>query len=809
MASPSRVVALAATRRRIAGTVALVLLIGVAGGAVLSAAAGARRTASAYPRLLERSGASDLTIISDGSVRARDLEGLPGVTHAADAIGFGFAAEGSHPGIPDMDNGPSSIASGDGHVLFTDNRPLLLDGRRPDPSAEDEVLLNERAAALYDVAPGDRKRFYLFGFDELNAALATIPDPSAVTPEQLAAALHGVLTPIDLTVVGIGRLPSEVVANENQLGPAMILTSAFARAHADTAGYRITHVDLQHPRHDLAGLQASIIAAHPDSQLQFQTREALVATVADAVRPYHDALVLFSLIGGLTSLVVVSQALARQVIADGETGLVLGGLGMTRAQVALACAGRAGAAALGGATLAAFLAFATSPLFPIGPASRAEPGRTLRFDAPVVIGGAVAMAVLLGLAVAFTGWRQTRLAPAGAALPTRRPMLARLERAHAGSPAAIGIRMGLSPSDPTARATRTSTILGLTVALATIVAAMSFGASLDRLVSTPGEYGWTWDSLFDTYDNGVAPEVTRSLGDDEAISSYTVGARASLAVDGQTTAGFGFDPQRGSLLPTVTAGRFPAAPDEVALGAAAMRRLHTSIGSHVQIGPGRGEANRFTVVGQVVLPSLNLDDTYGLADGAALTLEGLTAVAPAAQPSFVLVDFAPSAGRDAIAAANRRHSTLGGTFLGLQRPGDIASYSGVRRTPLVLAGLLALLGFGVLVHGLLTSLRVNRRSLAVLTTIGFIRRQVRSTVGWHVTATVLAAAVLAVPLGIAGGRWAWSVLVDRLGIPADPIVPVLALAGFLLATLVVAGLVGTVPARRAAHTHPAVILRSE
>src|SRR5262249_45970440 len=49
-------------RARWRGWAGLVLLVGVAGGAVLGAAAGARRTASAYSRFLTASKASDLFV---------------------------------------------------------------------------------------------------------------------------------------------------------------------------------------------------------------------------------------------------------------------------------------------------------------------------------------------------------------------------------------------------------------------------------------------------------------------------------------------------------------------------------------------------------------------------------------------------------------------------------------------------------------------------------------------------------------------------------------------------------------------------
>ena len=54
-------------RTRWRGWVVLVLLVGLAGGAVMTAAAGARRTSSAYPRYLRASHASDLLVSVAGT----------------------------------------------------------------------------------------------------------------------------------------------------------------------------------------------------------------------------------------------------------------------------------------------------------------------------------------------------------------------------------------------------------------------------------------------------------------------------------------------------------------------------------------------------------------------------------------------------------------------------------------------------------------------------------------------------------------------------------------------------------------------
>jgi hypothetical protein len=79
------------SRARWAGWAVLVLLIAVAGGAVLTAAAGARRTSTAYPRFLHASHASDLLVSPVGpGVGGYDfaLARLPGVAQIAPVVGL-------------------------------------------------------------------------------------------------------------------------------------------------------------------------------------------------------------------------------------------------------------------------------------------------------------------------------------------------------------------------------------------------------------------------------------------------------------------------------------------------------------------------------------------------------------------------------------------------------------------------------------------------------------------------------------------------------------------------------------------------
>ena len=64
-------------------------------------------------------------------------------------------------------------------------------------------------------------------------------------------------------------------------------------------------------------------------------------------------------------------------------------------------------------------------------------------------------------------------------------------------------------------------------------------------------------------------------------------------------------------------------------------------------------------------------------------------------------------------------------------------------------------------------------------------------------------------MGVAAGRWGWVLVNQGLGSPAEPITPTLVVLSVIPATVLVANLVAALPARAAAATRPAVVLRSE
>src|SRR5262249_41593859 len=117
------------------------------------------------------------------------------------------------------------------------------------------------------------------------------------------------------------------------------------------------------------------------------------------------ALVLFAALAAMTALLVLGQALSRQVAADATDHRALAALGMSRRELTTVPLVRAGAVAVGGAALAMTVAVALSPLTPIGLARRAEIDPGTSVDAFVLMVGFVAIVALtLGWAT-VTAWR--------------------------------------------------------------------------------------------------------------------------------------------------------------------------------------------------------------------------------------------------------------------------------------------------------------------------------------------------------------------------------------------------------------------
>jgi predicted lysophospholipase L1 biosynthesis ABC-type transport system permease subunit len=215
-----------------------------------------------------------------------------------------------------------------------------------------------------------------------------------------------------------------------------------------------------------------------------------------------------------------------------------------------------------------------------------------------------------------------------------------------------------------------------------------------------------------------------------------------------------------------------------------------------------------TIVGTFAVPRVAFQ---GNLPGQGVAFTPATAIALDAHPAdTVFVRFDPKRNFDreisTLRAATRNDAF---TIVNRTQSATVGNVARMSELPLVLAAIVGLLGAATLAHALTTTVRRRRRDLAILKTLGFVRRQVRATVAWQCTTLIIVALVVGVPIGIAAGRWGWRLFAAQL-----QVVPLLvgtwaAALGIPVATLALGNLIAVAPGRAAARTPAAVVLRTE
>ena len=803
------------------GLIVLALLAGLAGAVSLAAIAGARRTDSAFSRMLAATNAADVLVNPDygndsnldiDRVRALPMVAELGIERGISALPLPIR------GINEIEN---TLALGLADRASTRvGRVNVLEGRQPKAGAADEVLVNPRFASRAHLSVGDR-------FDVLVLRRADFGalDAAGLTPAQTTTALNEGRfgRRIPLRLVGIGVAPSDIVVDEGFEQSAMITTPAFVARHRDAnAGFYGLFLRLRHRDADLPAFKRAVQALPHEGAIEFQTTRVTAAKVDRAVRPDVGALSIFAIVIALTGLLVVAQASARQMFVDSIDHPTLRAVGYRRRELFATSMARASVVALVAASLAVVGAIALSPLTPIGPARNAEPDPGVRLDAPVLVVGGLAIVLAVLALAAIPAWWYSR---AGRSVAERAPARASrvsewLRGAGAPLPAASGVRMALEPGRGRTAVPVRTTIVGCALAIGTVVAAVTFAVSLDHLVSTPRLYGWSWDLRVTTSGDDAADAaavtrtVDRTLHRAASVRAYSDTVISRIDVDGVTVTALGVHPRKGVVEPTIVSGRAPIRADEVALGARTLDQIGASVGDRVRVRPDAGGApEQLRVVGRVVLPGLGTypgSDKTALGEGALLTKTTLQRLGPDFGAGPFLVRLHPGANRSALTKTLIPSGRFDKVEVAtLERPSDIVAYERVRSTPLLLAGILAVLAVATVANALIAAVRRRRRDLALLKTLGFTRRQVSASVAWQSTTLAAVALVIGLPLGVIVGRWAWTALADNLGTVAEPIVPLTALVVAVPVVVLAANAVAFVPGRIAARLRPATVLRSE
>ena len=795
---------------------ALAVLLGVIGGIALTAAAGARRTDTAYPRFLHASHAAQLAVFPPRSGFGgyfHAVARLPQVSSAASAAFLQMSLPG--PGASPY-SGLTAEASPAGDDGVSLDRVKLLAGRLFDPGDPHAVMISQQLADQEHLRPGGTLQ--LIGFPQRG--------PSADVAHKVRLSFR----------------VSAVVAFTDQIAaasyPRLLLTPAFARTRQamsfNPAGGAL-YVVLR-PHADAAAFtrQVTVLASrYRVGNPQIAHLATTYAAAQRAIQPEAAALAIFAALAGLIMLAIIGQLLSRQLALDSAEFPILRGLGMSRSRLAALSLARVAVVTTAGAAVAVVVAVAASPLMPIGSARSAEPSPGVEVNLAILGAGFVLIAgvpllVLVPAALRAANRAQGALGLAELAAPAHPSRLSPALGLAGSVPGNLGVRMAFEPGHGRTAVPVRSALVGTTVAVAAVVAAMVFGASFLGLVGTPHRYGQNWPQELNLQAGAVPWAIgEKVLAQVKGLTQYAGGNYGEVSVAAPASGGavvpaIGLDQLRGRGFLTLLAGRAPAGPHEIVLGPRTLRTLGLRVGQRVKVDV-NGRASQMRIVGSAVFAAFHVggNTPTDLGTGAVVAASVLSQPSPPGCPgratcyNFFLLRYRPGTDLRVAAAEVNRAATRAGCPPGLclvssdQRPSDIENFTEVRDTPLILGAVLALLAVGTLAHVLLTGVRRRRRDLAVLKTLGLLRSQLLRVVSWQAAALAAAALLVGLPLGLLAGRWAWLLFAGSAGVGSQADVPVPLVLLVIPVTLVLAVLLAIVPGWTAARIRPALILRSE
>jgi ABC-type lipoprotein release transport system permease subunit len=778
----------AESRRRWRAWLSLALIVGVFTGGVVTAAAGARRTSSAYTRFLDWSRAPDALVDAEPynqSFARLSPAAVTRVPQAADAAVI--KSFDVTPGIVQF-IAPASNAIPGGFW-----KRKILSGRLADPARPGEVNVSFTLSQRFHLRPGDPLRLRL---------TTTAGRPAAFV-------FH---------VAGIDAAQAEFPPQPGNGTYIAWGTPAFYHQHRALDGFDQVALRFYRGSRDWPGVNREL-GRHTHSKLVEATLlSAQSVNTQRSIRPQAVALWLLAALSGVIGLLIVGQLLARLSFLEATEYGTLRALGMSRGQLMTACLLRAAAIGAAGGMIAGVVGVALSPLLPVGLAGVAEPHPGIDADVPVLAVGLAAAAVVTAGCAAWPGWRAAAERPlARLAEPGQRQRRTVISRLAAAGPVplAMGIRLALHRGAGRTAVPVRSAIASAAVGAAALSAAIVFASSLGHLLASPVLYGVTWDAgVTNNNGTGVGP-VVATVKRDRQVAAWATGLAGGPLRAGHTEFDAIVLPVPGGMsfvLPPVT-GRLPRSHGEIALGTRTLRQLHVKVGATIQVALPPLRARPMTIVGTAVFPTLS--DALGLGTGAALTPGGLhhllPAKAPHPPPAAVFVRFWPDVGPHAGRQALATRLAQAGSFRidGPATPTDLVNFGQVQDLPQVLGIGLAVVALLTIAHLLMTSVRRRQRDFAILRALGFTSWQVRGTLCWQALTLAGIALLIGVPAGIACGRLCWQVFAYQLGITPVVALPAAVLSIMAVSWLAAAAVIAALPGETATRNPPARLLHSE
>ena len=819
-------------RHRRASYLALVLLVGLVGGIALGAIAAGRRTQSSFPAFVASVNAPDLTGVSAilnpdtgapgyNADLVAQISHVPHVTRVESFSGLDILPLGADgaPGTIETAAPGNGNASVDG-VYFDIQRVTVTQGRMADPSRADEFVATANAAHLLGWHLGDVVPMGVY----TNAQTALPDFGKASVPPHVR---------VDLKLVGLVILPDSVVADDVDAGVSsyvQIFTPALTRPLLDCCvNYTGTGVQVDRPS-NVAVAQSAINQLLPAGTPPFEDSVAPIEAKAQrAIRPEAIALDVFGAIAALVALVIAAQMIGRQVRLGHDDVNIMRALGASPTTTGTDGLIGIFGALIAGSVLAIAVAVALSPLAPIGPVRAVDPTKGIAFDWTVLgIGGGVLLVGLSVVAVALAlRGAAHRVATRQRTISERPSVAARAAVASGfGVPAVTGIRFALEPGSGRTAVPVRSAIFGATLAVIVVTGSLTFGASLDRLVSHPALYGWNWDyELSAGSDSSDMPEQQAAdlLDHDADVAAWTPAYFGTAQLDGQSVPLIA-EPPNSAIGPPTLAGTGLTGADQIVLGELTLAQLHKHVGDTVDVIAADSPPTTLRIVGTATMPTMGSGGTEHLQMGTGALLADTLLPAsiknafnsPTPGPNGIFLRLKSGVDRakaesalQQIAGALTNPGNFGVALTPVERPAEIVNYRSMGSTPAFLGGGLAVGAVLALALTLAASVRRRRRDLALLKTLGFTRRQLAAAVSWQSTVAVTIGTVVGVPLGIAAGRLLWTLFAQGIYAVPRPSVPTLSIVVLSVGAIVLANVVAAIPGRQAARTPTALLLRAE
>ncbi len=828
-------------RRRWGGYVTLIVLTGLVGGLAMGSIAGARRTQSSFPTYLASTNPSDLNGVTSFVNPMPGEAGLgynptiePKIAHLphVDAVdgesGFNIIPLDGH-GVPES---PAAFPASAGEAIGFEgaagghlDTPSVIQGRLFNPARPGEFMVSPTTAGVFGLHVGQVVRFGIYTNTQTNLAQF---GTAAVAPYRRFTA----------RLVGIVVQASSVVEDDTDAGNssnALIFTPALTTSLLHCCAYfSAAAVKVSGGSHNVALVQRQIARILPRGFGPFAANSApaIEAKAERAIKPESIALGVFGGICALATLLIAAQIIGRQLRLGAEDREVLRALGGGRAvTVGDGLVGTVGSVVIG-SVVASGVAVALSALFPLGPVHPVDPTPGVAFDWTVLGLGALVLVVALSAVAVLVAY--------GLA-PDRRRHLHQRPDAHrsviAGyaassgmpEPAVTGVRFALEPGGGRNAVPVRSAILGSVLAVLVVVATVTFGASLQTLISRPALYGWNWTYELTANQGGVIPDAqaSRLLAHDHRVAAWSGISFDVMHIDGQHSVPVLDEAPRATVAPPLLSGHGVEGRDQIVLGAVTLSQVHKRVGDTVVVDNGF-KAVRFLIVGTATMPTIGGgqgNQHLEMGTGALLSAEAfpsngdeagypdLPGYAPG--PTAIVVRMKSGVSTPGfrslqrIASAVSTPADYGVTVLPVQRPAEIVNYRSMGSTPAILGVALAAGAIAALGLTLVASVRRRRRELAVFKTLGFTHRQLAATVTWQSMVAVLIGTVVGVPLGIIVGRSLWILFAHEIDVIPTPTVPSSTVALIAVGALLLAVVVSAVPGRIAARTPTALLLRSE